>query len=216
MSVLVLSCWRHRADFAPNPYLLHMRDTIIRKAAVYVLEQGVADESIRTIAQNIGTSHRMINYHFGSSEAFWEALINEIRRIELENAKKYVLNTSTPAEFSVSTAWRHFATPEYQKIFRIIFEIYVKVLRSPKEHEAFVGSFVNEWLEIMSESFARHHRLGSEEARRYARLRLACIRGLMIDLLLTQESESTHQVAALFDDMLSVHINNRSSRTPAS
>jgi len=193
-----------------------MRDTIIRKAAIYVLEQGIADESIRTIAQNIGTSHRMVNYHFGSSEGFWEALINEVRRIELEKAKKYILSTGTPEEFSVSAAWEHFATPEYQKIFRIIFEVYVKVLRSPGGHEAFVDSFVNEWLQIMSENFARHHQLGSDDAKKYARLRLACIRGLMMDLLLTQDSESTRQVAALFDDMLSVHISSLSLRTPAS
>ena len=46
-----------------------------------MLEHGLANESIRNIAQKIGTSHRMINYHFGSSEGFWEALINEIRSV---------------------------------------------------------------------------------------------------------------------------------------
>lgn len=47
-----------------------MKSTIIQNAATYVLENGLADESICTITHGIGTSHRMINYHFGGSESF--------------------------------------------------------------------------------------------------------------------------------------------------
>lgn len=186
-----------------------MKATIIQKAATYVLEHGLADESIRTIAQGIGTSHRMINYHFGGSEGFWEALINEIRRIELEKSRKYFASQQALLSHGISRAWAYFSTPEYQKIFRIIFEIYVKVLRAPGEHEAFVRSFVDEWLSLLAASFAQHYQLSADEAMPYARLRLACIRGLMLDLLLTRQAEGIAQAAQLFDQMLSSQLTRR-------
>lgn len=186
-----------------------MRTSIIQNAAAYVLEHGLADESIRTIAQGIGTSHRMINYHFGGSEGFWEALINEIRRIELDKSRKYFASQQAQPNHGISRAWTYFSTPEYQKIFRIIFEIYVKVLRAPQEHEAFMRSFVDEWLNLLAASFTERYQLAAGEAMQYARLRLACIRGLMLDLLLTQESESIAQAAQLFDQMLSNQLTRR-------
>jgi AcrR family transcriptional regulator len=169
----------------------------------------LADESIRTIAQGIGTSHRMINYHFGGAEGFWEALINEIRRIEVEKSRRYFADPQALPEHSVERAWAHFSTPEYQKIFRIIFEIYVKVLRAPREHEAFVHSFVDEWLNLLADSFRQQHQLTAREAMSYARLRVACIRGLMLDLLLTQDAESTAHAARLFDQMVSDQLTRR-------
>jgi len=186
-----------------------LKTSIIQNAAAYVLEHGLADESIRTIAQGIGTSHRMINYHFGGSEGFWEALINEIRRIELDKSRKYFASQQAAPDAGISRAWAYFSTPEYQRIFRIIFEIYVKVLRAPQEHEAFVGSFVNEWLGLLAASYAQHYRLAASEAAQYARLRLACIRGLMLDLLLTQEAENIAQAAQLFDQMLLAQLTRR-------
>jgi len=187
-----------------------MKTSLIQKAAVYVLEHGLTDESIRTIAQGIGTSHRMINYHFGSSDGFWEALINEIRRIEIEKSKRYFSGPHDQPALEISRAWAHFSTPEYQKVFRIIFEIYVKVLRAPQEHETFVHSFVDEWVNLLADGFSRHYQMQAGEARQYARLRLACIRGLMLDLLLTQEAESIARAAQLFDEMVASQLERRS------
>lgn len=186
-----------------------MKSTIIQNAATYVLEHGLADESIRTIAQGIGTSHRMINYHFGGSEEFWEALINEIRRVEIDRSRTYFAQVGAPASQEVSQAWSHFSTPEYQKIFQLIFEIYVKVLRSPHGHEAFVHSFIDEWLQLLTTHLTQHHAMAAEEALPYARLRLACIRGLMLDLLLTQQSESIAQAAQLFDQLMANQLMRR-------
>jgi AcrR family transcriptional regulator len=187
-----------------------MKTSLIQNAAIYVLEHGLADESIRTIAQGIGTSHRMINYHFGSSDGFWEALINEIRRIEVEKSKRYFSEPHAQPAHEISRAWAHFSTPEYQKVFRIIFEVYVKVLRAPREHETFVRSFVDEWINLLADSFGQHYQMQASEARQYARLRLACIRGLMLDLLLTQETDSIAQAAQLFDEMVASQLERRS------
>lgn len=183
-----------------------MKEEIVQKAAAYVLEHGLANESIRNIAQKIGTSHRMINYHFGSSEWFWEALINEIRSIEVERSRQYLAAQRGGHQENIARAWSYFSTPEYQKIFALIFEIYARVIRAPHEHQAFVQSFVDQWLQLLSTSMAEQYDLPTDEARRYARLRLACIRGLMLDLLLTQDQQGVADAAQLLDQLFAAQL----------
>jgi AcrR family transcriptional regulator len=42
------------------------RDTLLRAALAHVVHRGLADLSLRALAEDIGTSHRMLIYHFGS------------------------------------------------------------------------------------------------------------------------------------------------------
>ena len=67
-------------------------------------------------------------------------------------------------------------------------------------------SFVDQWLQLLSQSMAEQYGLPSDEARRFARLRLACIRGLMLDLLLTQDQQGVADAAQLLDQLFAAHL----------
>ena len=69
-----------------------------------------------------------------------------------------------------------------------------------------VQSFVDQWLQLLSQSMAEQYGLPSDEARRFARLRLACIRGLMLDLLLTQDQQGVADAAQLLDQLFAAHL----------
>ena len=45
-------------------------------------EHGVGDTSLRTLATGIGTSHRMLNYHFGSREGLLGAVVEAVEQAE--------------------------------------------------------------------------------------------------------------------------------------
>ena len=76
------------------------------------------------------------------------------------------------------------------------------MLRAPQEHEAFARSFVDEWQTILIANFADQFGLTPEQAKPYARLCTACIRGLMLDLLLTQQTDSIAEAAQAFEQLL--------------
>ena len=44
------------------------RQRLLDAVVTYFTEEGLADESLRRIAEAIGTSHRMLLYHFGSKD----------------------------------------------------------------------------------------------------------------------------------------------------
>ena len=52
------------------------RERLLAKAVDHVAAHGVADLSLRALAAALGTSHRMLLYHFGSKEQLWKGCID--------------------------------------------------------------------------------------------------------------------------------------------
>src|SRR3954466_507328 len=57
------------------------RERLLAAAMEHVAEHGVGDLSLRALAAALGTSHRMLIYHFGSREGL---LIEVIRTVEAQ------------------------------------------------------------------------------------------------------------------------------------
>ena len=54
------------------------RDVLLAKAIGFYAAHGVGDTSLRTLASSIGTSQRMLHYHFGSREDLLAAVIESV------------------------------------------------------------------------------------------------------------------------------------------
>lgn len=54
------------------------RDELLRLATDHVVEHGVAGFSLRSCAEAIGTSHRMLSYHFGSRRGLLKAITENV------------------------------------------------------------------------------------------------------------------------------------------
>ena len=76
------------------------RDALAEAACDYVLEHGVIGLSLRPLANAIGTSDRMLVYHFGSRDA----LVAEI--LERSTGRSLVLLEQLPATADVSDGVR--------------------------------------------------------------------------------------------------------------
>src|ERR671923_1646642 len=60
------------------------REELLTAVVDHVLEQGVADFSLRRAARAAGTSHRILGYHFGSADELLREVLAEIRRPVIE------------------------------------------------------------------------------------------------------------------------------------
>jgi AcrR family transcriptional regulator len=54
------------------------REHLLASAVRHALDAGIADLSLRQIAAAIGTSHRMLIYHFGSREGLLVAVTQAV------------------------------------------------------------------------------------------------------------------------------------------
>ena len=56
------------------------RQQLLEAAVARVLAHGIGDLSLRALADELGTSHRMLIFHFGSKEQLWGEIVHAVER----------------------------------------------------------------------------------------------------------------------------------------
>src|SRR3954462_13517378 len=97
------------------------RDRLLAAAVGHVLAHGLSDLSLRELTAAIGTSHRMLLYHFRSKEGLIVAMIRTVEQ-QQRDAFLAIDPDATPAD-ALREMWRRFTTRELGPHERLFFEI---------------------------------------------------------------------------------------------
>lgn len=159
------------------------REPLLAAAVELALNGGVLGQSLRQVATAIGTSHRMLLYHFGSRDGLLVAICNAIN----ESVTGRLDSCAQAGEL-----FRHYTEPGAWPWERLFFELYAHALAGRPGTEGFVEASVHRWIDALAAELIK---TGSDEttARTRARLHLAVARGLLLDLLATEEREHVNQ-----------------------
>jgi AcrR family transcriptional regulator len=177
------------------------KDRLLQATIEYVAKNGVGEISLRGLAAAIGTSHRMLIYHFGSKEAL---LIEVIRAVEEQQRQLLagVIDPSLSPADGLRRMWRHLSAPALWPNERLFFAMYGQALQARPHTAEFLDGIVEAWLEPIA-AVRREQGVPARVARAQARLDLAVTRGLLLDLLATRDRAGTdaamEQYAALYD-----------------
>src|SRR5215469_321855 len=157
------------------------RERLLDAAVNHALDAGIADLSLRQLAAAIGTSHRMLLYHFGSREGL---LVAVTRAVEDQQRAAVLGSGITPQD--ARRTWEHLSDPQLRPQERLFFELYAYALRGRPGTEGFLDGIVEEWVTPIADALVK---AGADEptARADARLSVAVVRGLLLDLLATRD-----------------------------
>jgi AcrR family transcriptional regulator len=172
------------------------RDRLLHGAVEHALDKGIVDLSLREIAAAIGTSHRMLIYHFGSREGLLVAVVQEVERRERER-----LATAPLSVADARRRWDHLADPSLRAQERLFFEIYAHALLGRPGTEGFLDESVEGWLSPVR-ALLIDAGIDEDDAEVLARLGLAVTRGLLLDLLATGDTAGTTRAFDLFTQLL--------------
>jgi AcrR family transcriptional regulator len=174
------------------------RDRLLQAAVAYFAENGIGDASLRQIAGGVGTSHRMLIYHFGSREGLLEAVVEDLERGERDTLNRMMLTDDGRSGRERSwDFWTHvvdvvdFYGPLY-------FELASHAMHSDDPGSSLRVPNVEMWLDALAH-FWEQEGVRSRQARVQARLSLAVSRGLLHDYLLTRDRASVDQAMAMYD-----------------
>jgi AcrR family transcriptional regulator len=162
------------------------RQELLDAAITYVSEHGLADLSLRRLAAELGTSHRMLSHHFGSKEGMWRAIVKEVERRQLTAFADVELDPSMTFGDIQRTWWHHISDPTLWPSERLFFEVYAQALQDRAETDGFLVDAVSSWIGPAVE-LAEAIGIPPEAAAANARLGIAVSRGLLLDLLATQD-----------------------------
>jgi AcrR family transcriptional regulator len=159
------------------------RDRLLAKAVEVARQGGIADLSLREIAAAVGTSHRMLAYHFGSREGLLVAITQAVEAAELARLAGGAMSVEGAWEF-----WKEITDPGLSAQERLFFELYSYALLGRPGTEGFLDGIVESWVGPVAAQLVER---GMDEAaaRAEARLGVAVVRGLVLDLLATGDRE---------------------------
>jgi AcrR family transcriptional regulator len=160
---------------------------------------GIGDTSLRGLAGALGTSHRMLIYHFGSREG----LLAEVTRA-VEARQRAVMaatyDTDLPPLEAAAKYWDETveATLRYGPLF---FELASHAMQGKPHAASLREELIAAWLPQVTE-LCRAIGIPGDQAETHARLALGAARGLLLDLLVSGEREAVARSADLLNRLL--------------
>lgn len=165
------------------------RQRLLDAAIDHIGQHGFGELSLRRLAAAIGTSHRMLLYHFGSREAL---LVEIMRGFEARQQAIVAVIVEQHLDDPVRMAraiWRTLSDPALLPQVRAYFEVYGQALAAGEVAAEPLAQLLTDWLAPME---ALERRRGSSPARARANVRLgtAVLRGLLLDLAATGDRKA--------------------------
>ena len=170
------------------------RDALLERAIAQFAEYGVGDTSLRALAEAIGTSHRMLIYHFGSREGLLAAVVDAVEAGARQALAEMVeAARSDPDPTAAGLRYWRLVTDEALVYGPLFFELSSHAMLGLPHAVGLRERLVTTWLDAL-ESMWRARGVPRRQAREQGRLDLAVARGLLHDLLLTGERRQVDAV----------------------
>jgi AcrR family transcriptional regulator len=167
-----------------------LQDAIVQ----YLTRHGLADLSLRPLAKAVGSSPRVLLYYFGSKEKMVVKVLGEVRR--RQRAGYDQIRAASLAE-ACWTVWKRMSASDSEPLFRLFFEAYGIALRHPQIYKAFLRDTIEDWLRFVGDLLCRE---GYErrEARVFATIVLAGLRGFMLDYCSTRDRKRLDRAVGMW------------------
>jgi AcrR family transcriptional regulator len=168
------------------------REELLEKIVDVLLANGISGLSLRPLADSVGSSARLLIYHFGSKEEMLAFALERVRS-RIETAVRELMkkeNTASLEEF-LHRFWKWAIQEPNQRYFRLLFEIDGLAMH---EYEVVPAkdrvAGVNKWIRIFDGKVG--HLSDTPEGQRAAStLILSAITGLLHDYFATGDLKRT-------------------------
>ena len=155
-------------------------------------EGGIGDRSLRDIAEAVDTSHRMLLHHFGSREELLLSIVDEVERRQMSVLPE---GATEPAD-AMAAMWADVSRPELRRFERLFFECYARGAQGERPFARMVPGAVESWLTEVDA------KTGGTADPAFVRLGLAVTRGLLLDLVATDDDDGVDAAARAFVELL--------------
>lgn len=153
------------------------RDLLLEQVIDHVAENGLADASLRELAAAVGTSHRMLHYHFGGRDGLVAAIVDAMESRQRELLAAIALEAATPVD-AIRAQWAVLSDPALAPFVRLFFEVVALAMAHRPGTEGFLDRLTEPWIEAGMDASAQ---FGVPADPADIRLGVAVSRGLLLD-----------------------------------
>lgn len=179
------------------------RALLLDRVLAYAAADGIADKSLREIAAGVGTSHRMLLYHFGSRDGLLAGVVGAV-----EAQQRAMLSSLIPAAGPAGGVagvaelmlrlWDQVSDPRMRPFVRLFFTAVGLAVQGVPGTQVLLDTLTGPWL---AEAGEAGRRLGLPVDEAALRLGVAASRGLLLELLAGADPEQVTDSYRLFVEM---------------
>jgi AcrR family transcriptional regulator len=152
---------------------------------------------MRQVAERIGVHHTLLTHHFGSRPGLLSAVLSEARR------RENLVIAATDAELGFvpmcRAVWAFYSDAAHVERTRAFFHLVGLAVYEHEAFQEFVADLDN--LVQLLEAAARRDGCSETEARQRSLVAIACLRGLLLQRLLTPSAEVEAAAESFFDSL---------------
>ena len=167
------------------------RTKLLEAIMAEAAENGLSDRSLRDLASAVGSSHRMLLFHFESRAGLVSAIVETVEATQRAMFEELVDQVTSPSEL-VLALWERVSSVELRPFVRLFFECV-----------ALTGGrgLTDPWLEVAGDVTDQ---LGIILDQTELRMGVAVTRGLLIDVLATGDARHATKSIERFAEMWEV------------
>lgn len=152
-----------------------VRTSLLEQAETFFEANGLTGHSLRSLAKSFDSSHRMLQYHFGTKEG----LILEVLETARERSSESVQRALTSGNnFTTDELWRAFLSDESGA--KLMYQGLGLALADPDNFGSYAQNTAADWNELATGWLTSRGETGDLEVR--ATIIVATLRGLFLDL----------------------------------
>jgi AcrR family transcriptional regulator len=165
-------------------------------------ERGPEGFLLGTIAEQLGTSSRMLIYHFGSRDE----LLGHAMKVVREQTIEHLDNPAPTTLLQAVDKWWDYYMINLSDM-QLFFHLASRRFDEPSRFTEFASSAVNSWVDYFAKSIETEGH-SPKFARVLGRLTIAALRGLIVDLLITGDRDHVESSLEEFRSLLVTELRN--------
>jgi AcrR family transcriptional regulator len=166
------------------------RSALLTRIVDDVAANGLGARSLRELAASVGSSHRMVLYHFGSREGLVAAIVERVEQSQRDLLRELAADTDDAGEL-IMRLWARVSAPELRPFVRLFFE----AAAARGVADARDDGLTAPWVDASTDAAEL---LGIEVDPAEIRLGVAVTRGLLLDVLASGEVAPATEALQLY------------------
>ena len=128
------------------------KQTLLEQCLAAAIEMGTLECSINMLAKQVGTSGRMLVYHFGSKQELERQLIDLLEtrlREKLWSIQSASLAGANSMAEPLLAMWRHLTSPEMNGLLKLTMELNQRAIKGDPETQRLIEQESQKWVDFL-------------------------------------------------------------------
>jgi AcrR family transcriptional regulator len=183
------------------------KEQLLENLIAYLIRHGVPDVSLRPMAKEVGTSARLLIFHFHSKERLLLEVLDEMQMRLQHSLKELVANDSSPDRPApLRMFWDWALKDQNFAHLRVLYQLHILAAQDNKTYGKYLKRNSLNWLEAVQAILKP-----SQRSSGLATLIVAVFDGLLIEVMSTGDRRRATAAIDQFVDMARLYTSARRS-----